>query len=57
MVKNYDKAVTLLEKLTEKVADLPSGHSEQNIQKINEQLDDPGISEIHTLTSLRKNIE
>jgi hypothetical protein len=57
VVKNYDAAVTLLEKLSEEVDDLPSGHGEQNIEKINKQLDKPGIQEIHTLDSLRKAIE
>ena len=57
VVKNYDAAVTLLEKLSKEVDNLPSGHGEQNIEKINEQLGKPGIQKIHTINSLRKNIE
>jgi hypothetical protein len=57
VVKNYDAAVTLLEKLSEEVDNLPSGHGEQNIEKINEQLGKPDIQKIHTINSLRKDIE
>jgi hypothetical protein len=57
VVENYDEAVTLLDKLSEEIDGLPTGHSERNIQKVNRQLNDPGISEIHTLNSLRKKLE
>ena len=56
VVENHDALKTLLEKLSEKVDDLPSGRRD-NIEKINEQLDDEGIAEVQTLNSLRKQIE
>ncbi|EMA06172.1 ATP-binding protein [Haloarcula marismortui] len=56
VVENFEAAKTLLEKLGEKVDDLPSGRS-RNLEKMNEQIDDPGINEIHTLNSLRREIE
>jgi hypothetical protein len=56
VVENFEAAKTLLEKLSEKVDGLPSGRS-RNIEKMNEQIDDPGISEIHTMNSLRRELE
>jgi hypothetical protein len=56
VVENHEELKTLLEKLSEVVDDLPSGRSD-NIDRINEQLNDEGISEVHTLNSLRKRIE
>ncbi|PHQ40153.1 hypothetical protein DJ69_02905 [Halorubrum persicum] len=56
VVENHDALKTLLKKLDEKVDGLPSGRSD-NLEKINEQLNDEGIAEVHTLNSLRKRIE
>jgi len=56
VVENHDKLKTLLEKLSERLDDLPSGRS-NNIDKINEQLNDEGILEVHTVNSLRERIQ
>ncbi|PHQ46670.1 hypothetical protein DJ68_06070 [Halorubrum sp. C3] len=57
VVESHEEAVTLLEKLSERVDDLPSGHNLRSIEKLNEKLGEPGIRKIHTLNSLRKQIE
>ncbi|MCD2200907.1 ATP-binding protein [Halobacterium sp. KA-4] len=57
VVESHDEAITLLEKLSKKVDDLPSGHNHRSVAKINEQLGKPGIKEIHTINSLREDIK
>ncbi|WP_200895618.1 hypothetical protein [Halorubrum saccharovorum] len=57
VVESHEEAVTLLEKLSERVDDLPSGHNLRSIEKLNEKLGKPGIKKIHTLNSLRNQIE
>lgn len=56
VVKNTDAAKTLLSKLSEEVEDIPSGHS-HDFDKVNEELNDTGAKQLHTLNSLRKTIE
>ena len=55
IVKGHDEVKTLLKKLDEIVDDLPTGRQD-NIDKINEQLDDNGVFKVHTLNSLRKKL-
>ncbi|CDK40318.1 uncharacterized protein BN903_4 [Halorubrum sp. AJ67] len=57
VVESHEDAVTLLEKLSERVDDLPTGHNHRSVEKLNKELGKPGVKEIHTLNSLRKDLE